>query len=357
MAFQPRYTPPKTHADQPPRENEAERGGQAGHTGQTRTFTSEPDVIETHRPRACQQCQTPLDTDIVARARGARQVRDLPTFHVVTTEHQVETVVCPCCGAATRGAFPAAVTHPVQYGAHMKRLAVYLHTEQFIPYARTRQLLADLFTLPLSTGSLQNFITTAAVRVPPITAAIKVAVTQAAVGHADETGFSITGQRYWVHTVSTPALTYYEPHARRGQHATNAIGILPHFTGTLVHDAWATYFTYHGFAHARCNAHHLRDLTAIVDNDQQQWAALMRTFLGAAKHLVTEAQQTGATALAPDTVARMHQLYDTIVGIGLAENPFPRSHSPPGTRGRRKKTKARNLAIRSAQNGYLAVYP
>ena len=170
----------------------------------------------------------------------------------------------------------------------MKRLAVYLRHEQFIPYERERQLLADLFELPISTGSLQNFVTTAATNVQPATTAIKEAIIAAEVAHADETGFYVNGQRCWLHTVSTTDLTYYQPHSKRGKKATDAIGILPQFNGTLVHDAWATYFKYPYLLHALCNAHHLRDLTALVENDQQQWAVLMIACLMAAKQLVFE---------------------------------------------------------------------
>lgn len=329
---------------------ERKPGGQAGHQGHTLAFNPEPDVLEKHRPVQCAHCQKPLAADIAASDVVKRQVFDLPLLRFVTTEHQVETVVCPCCGAATSGEFPAEVTNPVQYGTQVKRLAVYLRTEQFIAYERERQMLADLFELPISTGSLQNFVDTAAVQVQPATEAIKEAVIQAEVGHADETGFYINGQRYWLHTVSTAELTYCEPHARRGQKATDAIGILPQFTGTLVHDAWATYFKYQLFQHALCNAHHLRDLTAIVENDGQQWATLMIAFLLAAKHLVDEAWQAGETELPPDYVERIHRLYDAIVCLGLEENPLPAIHSPPGKRGRRKKTKARNLVERFDQH-------
>jgi transposase len=321
-------------------------GGQEGHKGHTLEFNPEPDVIEKHRPAQCEHCQTPLTEAIAANGVDKRQVFDLPTLRFVTIEHQVETVLCPCCGEATTGEFPADVTHPVQYGSQVKRLAVYLRNEQFIPYERERQLLADLFELPISTGSLQNFLDTAANKVKPVTAAIKGAVIEAEVGHADETGFYVNGQRYWLHTVSTEALTYYESHANRGQKATDAIGILPEFTGTLVHDAWPTYFKYQTLLHALCNAHHLRDLTAIVENDQQQWAALMIDFLLSAKQLVAEAYQAGETELPIEYLARIHQVYDAIVCLGLEENPLPDIHPPPGKRGRRKKTKSRNLVER-----------
>jgi len=277
---------------------------------------------------------------------GTRQVFDLPPLRFVTIEHQVETVLCPCCGEATTADFPTDVTNPVQYGSQVKRLAVYLRSEQFIPYERSRQMLADLFALPISTGSLQNFVKTATEQVKPVTAAIKAAITKSEVAHADETGFYINGKRHWLHTVSTPELTYFAPHQRRGRVATDAIGILPQMTGTLVHDAWATYFLYQLLVHALCNAHHLRDLTAIVENDQQQWASLMIRFLLAAKQLVEAARQAGKTELPVEQIGRIHQLYDTIVTLGLAENPLPEAPPPPVKRGRRKKTKARNLVER-----------
>jgi transposase len=264
----------------------------------------------------------------------------------VTIEHQAESIVCPGCGETTTGEFPADVTHSVQYGTQVKRLTVYLRHEQFIPYERERQLLADLFALPVSTGSLQNFVATAAANVKAATAATKEAIIQAEVAHADETGFYVQGQRCWLHTVSTTDLTYYEPHAKRGQEATDAIGILPQLTGTLVHDAWATYFKYQLLRHALCNAHHLRDLTALVENEAQPWAALMIACLLAAKQLVDEAKDAGETELPADCLDQIHQLYAAIVAFGLAENPLPDMHPPPGKRGRRKKSTARNLVER-----------
>ena len=335
---------PKPKSLRPKTERKA--GGQEGHKGYALAFNPEPDVIEKYRPVQCEHCQSLLAADIAASDIAKRQVIDLPPLRFVTIEHQVETVLCPCCGEADTGQFPDNVTNPVQYGSQVKRLAVYLRNEQFIPYERERQLLADLFELPISPGSLQNFVNTAAGQVQSATKAIKEAVIQAEVGHADETGFYINGQRVWLHTVSTEELTYYEPHANRGQKATDAIGILPQFTGTLVHDAWATYFKYQLLLHALCNVHHLRDLTAIVENEGQQWAALMITYLLAAKQLVDEARQSGETVLPDGYLQRIHQLYDAIVCLGLEENPLPDTHPPPGKRGRRKKTKARNLVER-----------
>jgi transposase len=335
---------PKPKSLRPKTERKA--GGQEGHKGHTLEFNPEPDVIEPHRPVQCEHCFAPLAEEITASEIVKRQVFELPPLRFLTIEHQAETVLCPCCGETTTGEFPADITNPVQYGSQVKRLSVYLRNEQFIPYERERQLLADLFALPISTGSLQNFLETAAENVKPATEAIKDAIKKAEVGHADETGFYINGKRAWLHTVSTSELTYYEPHQSRGKKATDAIGILPEFTGTLLHDNWATYFKYQLLLHALCNVHHLRELIALVENDQQQWAALMMMCLLSAKQLVAEAYQAGETELPAEQLQRIHQVYDAIVSFGLAENPLPDIHPPPVKRGRRKKTKGRNLVER-----------
>jgi transposase len=57
--------------------------------------------------------------------------------------------------------------------------------------------------------------------------------------HQDEAGLSVTGKRYWMHMACTDQLTHYAVHAKRGQQALEAIGILPRFTGTSAHDGLA----------------------------------------------------------------------------------------------------------------------
>ena len=49
--------------------------------------------------------------------------------------------------------------------------------------------------------------------------------------HSVETGVRRGGQLAWAHVVSTSRLTHYAIHSKRGREATDAIGILPDFTG------------------------------------------------------------------------------------------------------------------------------
>ena len=220
------------------KKNDRKAGGQKGHQGHTLEMQAEPDVVHVSRPEVCAHCDCELEKERAPEQVSKRQVLELPPLRFITTEYQVEEVRCDGCGKVTGGSFPSDVTQPVQYGPQVKQLAVYLKTEQFIPYKRSQQMVADLFELPASVGSLQNFVATAAEKVEPAVEQIKEAVTRSEVLHVDETGFYIGGKRHWLHTASTQTLSYYAPHARRGKIAPNEIGILPKFKGVMVHDFW-----------------------------------------------------------------------------------------------------------------------
>ncbi len=88
--------------------------------------------------------------------------------------------------------------------------------------------------------------------------------------HLDETSIRIKGKREWLHVACTEFLTYYAAHHSRGAEANKAMGILLAFERRGVHDGWKAYFKF-GYLHALCNAHHLRELTGIAEEEGQEW--------------------------------------------------------------------------------------
>jgi len=318
-------------------------GGQRGHPGQTLPFSDQPDATVIHRPSHCAGCGAALD-GLSASRMQRRQVVDLPPLHLHTTEHQVESVVCPACQQTPQGTFPLEAAEPVQYGPHLQALVVYLRIYQLLPSARTQELLADLFGVAPSEGTLDRIMGRAATVLEPVVKQIRQAVTAAPVAHFDETGCYVEDARYWLHVACTAKLTYYFVHAQRGQVGSRAAGVLPGFAGIAVHDAYASYWAY-ACGHALCNAHLLRELLFLSECHQQAWAqdlaALVRAMLAA----TTAAQATGTAALPAAQVAAFRARYDELVNTGLASNPL-RARAADQPRGRVKQSTATNLLLR-----------
>jgi len=243
-------------------------GGQKGHPGETLCRTETPDAIIDHYPSACAGCGARL-TEAMATGHAARQVVDLPEPQpLVVTEHRAHECRCAACGAQTRAAFPDWVTAPVQYGKRIGAFVLYLLHYQLLPEKRLAVLMADLFGVPLATATIARISQDCARRVLSFAIAVRNQVAAAPVKHMDETGFRIGGKTQWLHIASTTLLTFYRVSAKRGSLLGNVAGI-------VVHDHWHPYYTLKGVLHALCNAHHLRELKALVEIEKEDWARRM----------------------------------------------------------------------------------
>ena len=101
-------------------------GGQKGHEGWTLRQVADPDTTADHFPETCRRCGSAL-TPSMATGYGARQVFDLPEPRpLVVTEHRAHRCRCGRCSGQTVASFPAGVTAPVEYGARVTAMVVYL---------------------------------------------------------------------------------------------------------------------------------------------------------------------------------------------------------------------------------------
>ncbi len=316
-------------------------GGQPGHAGTTLAQVAEPASVVPHQAPACAQCGASLDTaPVVARER--RQVFELPPVRPQVTEHQVWHQQCQRCQTVSAGEFPPEVTQPVQYGPGVKALAVYLQEYQQVPFERAQEFFRDVFDLPLSEGTLAAARATCAQRLEPVEAAIKQALISAPVVNLDETGLRIEGRTQWLHLAGTPRLTYYAVHPKRGRTAMDAIGILPAFRGTAVHDALSGYFEY-ACQHSLCNAHLLRELTAILETTRQRWPKAVYDLLLKIKATVARAREADQAQLSARRLKHFTQHYQQLITTGLRSNPAPPS---TGRRGRPRQGPIRSLLLR-----------
>ena len=79
----------------------------------------------------------------------------------------------------------------------------------------------------------------------------------------DETGFRVGGKTQGLPVACTPLTTFTRVCARRGRLLANVVGV-------VVHDHGKPCYAMEGARHALCDAHHLRELKALVEIEKAE---------------------------------------------------------------------------------------
>jgi transposase len=295
-------------------------GGQNGHEGSTLAQVARPDRELRHEPGCCGRCGVGLAGRPVTGVER-RQVFDLPEVAVTVTEHQLIERECSC-GQRSRAAAPVGVEGPAQYGPRIAAIIVYLYAGQFLSKQHTARALAELFGIPLSSGTVAAVTARAAGRLGSFLEHVRGQIAASEVAGFDETGFRVDGRLHWVHCARTGKYTLFMVHPKRGRRAMGAMGVLPSFAGVAVHDAWAPYDTYAAPEHQLCCAHALRELQAVADAapaGQWCWAAQAAEAITAMQDLVREAISPGRDAADPAALAVQVRLFRSAVLAGASQ--------------------------------------
>ena len=316
-------------------------GGQKGHPGETLCQVEAPDAVVDHYPEACARCGAVLMAAMATR-HSARQVFDLPEpAPLIVTEHRAHVCSCAWCGAPTQAPFPEGVAAPVQYGPRICAFVVYLLHGHFLPEDRLAELMRDLFGVSLVPATIARMSRSCAHRLRSFAQAVRERVSDAKVKHLDETGFRLGGKTQWLHIASTALLTCYRVCAKRGSLWEGVVGI-------VVHDHWKPYYTMNGVLHALCNAHHLRELKALIEIDHEDWARKMQILLRRACH-ATNLARARRVALKPPLIARIKRRYDAVVAEGLAFHQAQPALRRAQRRGGKPRRIGHNLLLRLHQ--------
>ncbi|MBU0502105.1 MAG: transposase [Candidatus Margulisbacteria bacterium] len=252
----------------------------------------------------CRHCHGSLKNVVGAIER--RQVFDLPPFDVFVTEYQSEAKECPHCGRKTRAEFPEGVKGVTSYGPRLQAIAMYLMDQQLLPYERCQETFQDLFSLPLSAGTLWQMTCRTNESLAGIEQEIKDQISRSELAHFDETGMRVNGQGHWLHVASTGFFTAYGLHDSRGRKGMDVLGVLPKFRG---------------------------------------WASEMKSLLEEIYKSVAEAKKANKKKLSPLVIEQYEKRYHQIIKDGLR---YHESLAPlkKRARGRRKQRPGKNMLDR-----------
>lgn len=239
------------------------RGGQPGHPGQTRALVpmEEVETVTPVKPPQCHRGQYPLQGDDPQPYR--HQVTEVPLIRPVVTEYQLHRLLCPACGTPTRAPLPRGVP-PGGFGPRVQAIVALCTGAYRLSKRTTREVMADLFGLPMSLGTIPHLeqATAGAVAAPVADAQSYVRVQS--VAHLDETGWREGRARAWLWVAVTTWVTVFLVRLSRGAKVAEEL-LGERFCGILVTDRWSAYTWYPTRWRQLCWAHLLRDFEAMIE--------------------------------------------------------------------------------------------
>ncbi len=338
--------PPSTDRPETPRPKSLRKksgrrsGGQPGHPGRTLLFSDDPQHIHIHPLQEC-ECGEDLSQE-PALDFERRQVLDLPPLTLECTEHRAEIKDCPCCHTRVRAAFPEAVNAPVQYGKNFRSLLAYFYDAQLGASLRIRQMCEEMFGYAVSEATLQSARQEQSQALEPFEERLKTILPQEPVLHVDETSLPINKTKHWLHVICTPLLTFFSIQKLRGKEAIHAIGIIPQFTGWLMHDFLSSYLSFENCLHTFCKSHLMRELVFLFEQHQQRWAKdLYDLFLEMLRYV--QEQKARDAPVGRAEYKRWQERYLQLLRAGRRINPLT---SEQRTGRCRKQSKEQNLLDR-----------
>ena len=263
----------KANRQRPPRPRPARK--RRAHNSARRR--EEPTATVTHALDACPDCGAALSGGEVV---GRRQIIEVPLPPATITAHVTLARRCPACQTTHTPTvdLTAEVRGQQRVGLRLMALIVVLREHNRLPFGQIQRYLETVHQLHLSRGELVALVAACAARGTQAADAIRAAIRQGAVVHADETSGREDGQNGYLWGRSSGALRYFRRGSRRKEMVDARLGAA--FAGVLVTDFYAAYDHDPG-PHQRCWVHLFRDIAELrrthpADAGGARWARAVR---------------------------------------------------------------------------------
>jgi transposase len=216
------------------------------------------EVIEVPLPSRCPRCQGELE-----ECESVSQFQtEIPEPRVERVEFRIHVGRCRHCRRRVQGRHPRQTSDALgsaasQLGPRAIALATQLNKGLGLPYGKTASVLQQAFGLQVSRGGLCQAMDRVARKAEPTYEALIEEVRHSPSVTADETGWRVGGQLWWMWAFSTAQVTVYSIQPGRGfEQAAAVLG--EDFAGFLVRDGWSIYRQFVQALHQTCLSHLLR---------------------------------------------------------------------------------------------------
>jgi len=324
------------------------RGWVKWHIWANHKLYENPDFVEILEVKQCEKCAFSLEK-VSAYNETKRQIIDIPNPVFSVTEYRSLEKHCPCCHHVNKAKFPVWVEQEFQFWPNIQTLSVYNYNYQMTSFKRLQEYWQEVFWLKISQTTLMSFNKKSFWKLENFETRLKNALVSSSILNSDETWVRVNWKTHWIHTAWTKELTCYFTHTKRWKEAMDEMKILEFFTWILVSDHWKSYKNFANiFLHCFCNAHHLRELQWVIENEKKQWAEMMKKLLLRAKHLKEEAIVKWEDCLKKEVLDEIHKEFKNI--LVTWKNEYPEILKISWKRGRVRKSKWLNLLERLVQN-------
>ena len=248
-------------------------GARAGHAGSRRKVPPQIDARVEHRLEVCPCCGGQLQR---CKRTRARIIEDIPKeVTPVVTEHTVHRDYCPSCRKHAEPVVPDAMPNAT-LGHHVIALSSWFHYGLGITIGQVQAILGSHLHTAVTAGGLVDGWNRLAAALEPWYQQIGQQIRDGAVLNADETGWRVDGQTYWLWCFCNHRCCYFQIDQSRGSPALQKF-FAEVYQGTLVSDFWAAYESVWADDYQKCLPHLLREVLKVDEhNHSGEWAAFSK---------------------------------------------------------------------------------
>ena len=248
-------------------------GARNGHDGARRERPTKIDQRKTHRLECCPHCSSKLQHCQQSRTRI---IEDIPeVIEPVVTEHTIHRDYCPKCKRHVEPVVPDAMPQAA-LGHQVVALTSWFHYGLGLTINQVVDILGYQMKTKLTPGGLVDAWRRLAEVLRAWYQQIGEEAKASAHLHADETGWRVNGQTYWLWCFTNDRNCYYMIDRSRGSPALQKF-FTEEFDGVLITDFWAAYQSVCAEDRQYCLVHLLRELEKVDDhNESSEWQAFAK---------------------------------------------------------------------------------